>query len=801
MGLTALRRRDAAALVLATVTALAGLTALLVGDVDLGVDLGYDEDGFARVMAVDPESIAASFGFAPGQYILFIGRRDGTYAASRQSPYRDTGAIQPEEASGYLRLVTEIPPDSDIGFISTVSIDPEQEPKAWLGPSLSRTELSSPFEASGVLYIIGAVLGVIGASLVAHGRLGETLAAEGTVAGAALATALMSLPLAYAGIPGSITAGTILPGLGLLPLAWSLADAFPDQPWRSGLKWLAVGLVAVAMGVLLQGITHTDGSTSSARALLLATALVVPTLGASLAGSRTTTARLRLIVLGALPAMAVLTHVGQHPEIGPLLWASLAVVGWQLLPATLRRRLAARMGALRPGMPPVEEQEPAAHESPAIESRRELASLAVGCVTLVLGLTTCCGAGAVIGGALGGAFLAFALHRGLLGRGWARGAIPIGVAVGVPIMALSFNEGGMTMIALRLLLPGLAALPVAHFLAWRHPEEAWRRPLFGISVLLVVVVALLVLGSSYGGPLPDGPYGIVDGGSRLTIYLALGFIALVPGLGSALSAADPTIGSPISRLDLVAIGLTPGAAMTVLAGAYSPTLWILLLWLAAVIAWRRLTIAPLLRLAQRTQRQRDLAVAAVEAERARLAADIHDDALQELSALVRRLDSAGDAEGAELARSVAERLRAITSDLRLPLLDDLGAGPALEWLVGRFRPLTDGELRLERSDPTRPPSGVELAIFRVAQEAIANAVKHGKPPITVRYRVDEAGAVSLSIDDQGPGIAPDAPEVALRAGHLGVANMQQRAEQIGALLDIRRWPGGGTHVALEWRPR
>jgi signal transduction histidine kinase len=228
---------------------------------------------------------------------------------------------------------------------------------------------------------------------------------------------------------------------------------------------------------------------------------------------------------------------------------------------------------------------------------------------------------------------------------------------------------------------------------------------------------------------------------------------------------------------------------------------LLIAWLIGLVAWRRFTIAPLLGLAQRTQRQRDLTVAAVEAERARLAADIHDDALQELSALVRRLDSAGDADGAELARSVAERLRAITSDLRLPLLDDLGAGPALEWLVGRFRPLTDGEVRLERADPTRPPAGVELAVFRVAQEAIANAVKHGRPPITVRYRVDDGGAVSLSVDDQGPGIPPDAPEEALRAGHLGVANMQQRAQQIGALLDIRRWPTGGTHVQLEWRPR
>jgi len=95
---------------------------------------------------------------------------------------------------------------------------------------------------------------------------------------------------------------------------------------------------------------------------------------------------------------------------------------------------------------------------------------------------------------------------------------------------------------------------------------------------------------------------------------------------------------------------------------------------------------------------------------------------------------------------------------------------------------------------------VELAIFRVAQEALANAVKHGSPPIVVRYRSTPSG-ISLAIDDAGPGIADDAPETAEQTGRFGLLNMAQRAEQIGAILDVKRWPGGGTHVALEWRPR
>jgi signal transduction histidine kinase len=107
---------------------------------------------------------------------------------------------------------------------------------------------------------------------------------------------------------------------------------------------------------------------------------------------------------------------------------------------------------------------------------------------------------------------------------------------------------------------------------------------------------------------------------------------------------------------------------------------------------------------------------------------------------------------------------------------------------------------LERAEGERPPADVELAFFRVAQEALANAVKHGQPPIVVRYRASPTGA-SLSVDDAGTGIAPEAREEAASGGHFGLLNMQQRAEQIGAILDVRRWPAGGTHVALEWRAR
>ena len=291
----------------------------------------------------------------------------------------------------------------------------------------------------------------------------------------------------------------------------------------------------------------------------------------------------------------------------------------------------------------------------------------------------------------------------------------------------------------------------------------------------------------------------------LTRWAIVAAIPLLPGLAAAgpidRRSSDDGAPAPASRrllesAEYAVVGATPAIALASDGPPYMP--WPLLAWLMLILLAGRFTIRPLARIATRATLQRDLVVAATEAERARVAADIHDDALQELTLLVHRLDAAGDTEGADIARTVSDRLRAICGDLRLPILDDLGVGPALDWLVLRIERIAGGEVKLERADGTRPPADVELAFFRVAQEALSNAVKHGKPPILVRYATTTAGA-SLSIDDAGPGIDPDATQTTDPTGHFGLLNMQQRAEAIGAILDVRRWPSGGTHVALDWR--
>ncbi len=325
-------------------------------------------------------------------------------------------------------------------------------------------------------------------------------------------------------------------------------------------------------------------------------------------------------------------------------------------------------------------------------------------------------------GALLGIAVGLLVFRDVLGATWARAAIPIGTAVAIPLLALpiQYTGTGYGIAFGGYLLPALGALPIAHALAER------RTPGRGRVAVLSAALAIVALLTVWTVSRFSGNWNYVD--DRLLRYLLVAAIPLVPAVLAALDNGRSTL----ERLEILAVGVTPAAAMTVLPRAYAD-LWPLLAWLALVVIWRRFSIAPLLGLAERTQRQRDLAVAAAEAERARLASDLHDDALQELTLIMRRFDEAGDAIGADMARGVAERLRSICSDLRLPLLKTMGAGAALEWLVDRVQPFADGSVALDRQDNSRPPESVELAVFRVAQEALANAVRHGRTPINVLY--------------------------------------------------------------------
>lgn len=137
----------------------------------------------------------------------------------------------------------------------------------------------------------------------------------------------------------------------------------------------------------------------------------------------------------------------------------------------------------------------------------------------------------------------------------------------------------------------------------------------------------------------------------------------------------------------------------------------------------------------------------------------------------------------------------------LPLhlkVGDCHLEPPIEWLVDRVSERTQMLIQTElQGGGGRPPASVELAVSRIAQEAILNATKHGRGPVIVHYEADPMTAW-LSVNDAGPGISAAAQEQATREGHLGLALMARRAEAIDVRLEVASLQGGGTRADLRW---
>jgi signal transduction histidine kinase len=200
--------------------------------------------------------------------------------------------------------------------------------------------------------------------------------------------------------------------------------------------------------------------------------------------------------------------------------------------------------------------------------------------------------------------------------------------------------------------------------------------------------------------------------------------------------------------------------------------------------------------------RRAAAIKASEGERARLAADLHDVPIQELSAVISRLELVEEAAvERDALRRVASQLRAVTTELRPPVLDDLGLPLAIEALADQYA--REGTaIRVDVADRTRPQEvrdpDVELAIYRVTEEAVRNAVTHADA-----RRVDVTGtiaadAMEIEVRDDGRGLDRGALERARKAGHAGLLAMRQRAEAIGARLSLRSELGAGVSVMIAW---
>ncbi len=210
-------------------------------------------------------------------------------------------------------------------------------------------------------------------------------------------------------------------------------------------------------------------------------------------------------------------------------------------------------------------------------------------------------------------------------------------------------------------------------------------------------------------------------------------------------------------------------------------------------------------------------VRAQEEERARIAADIHDDPLQKLTAVGMRLAmlrrEVGDGsreDVAQLEETVGltiESLRHLLFEVHPPVLDREGLAAALRQylreaaevaeVVGLSSNVVGLSSTVDDLMSAEPPQTTRAICYRIAQEALANVRKHARATEVRVVLESRDGGTLVRIHDDGVGFSPDAvPEV---PSHLGMTEMRERAESAGGWLRVESSPDAGTNVEF-WIP-
>jgi PAS domain S-box-containing protein len=210
------------------------------------------------------------------------------------------------------------------------------------------------------------------------------------------------------------------------------------------------------------------------------------------------------------------------------------------------------------------------------------------------------------------------------------------------------------------------------------------------------------------------------------------------------------------------------------------------------------------------ERQRELhrlagqLLTAQSEERRTIARELHDELGQQLAALRINLQVLAAQQGDEATRQrledslsivqrTIEQVRSRALDLHPAILDDLGLAAALQWLCERQSQRAGVPIRLHEVGPLPAvPPAAALACFRIAQEAINNALRHGEPANVDLTLSFADGALELQVRDDGSGFVP------LEGAHtsLGLVGMRERAEQLGGRLTVQSAHNRGTRVQV-----
>jgi signal transduction histidine kinase len=209
---------------------------------------------------------------------------------------------------------------------------------------------------------------------------------------------------------------------------------------------------------------------------------------------------------------------------------------------------------------------------------------------------------------------------------------------------------------------------------------------------------------------------------------------------------------------------------------------------------------------QERQRLLRTVITAQEDERKRIARELHDETTQSLAVLAMGLESASAAlrgggptprldEVKALAVRTLEEVHRLILDLRPAVLDDLGLFSAVRWYAERYLATRGIAVRCEISElERRLPPEIEIALFRIAQEAMNNIARHAQAESVLIQLAREGHELRIEIEDDGRGFDPAVSKA--DRPHYGLLGIRERAELLGGTAVIDSSPGQGTRLEI-----
>lgn len=230
--------------------------------------------------------------------------------------------------------------------------------------------------------------------------------------------------------------------------------------------------------------------------------------------------------------------------------------------------------------------------------------------------------------------------------------------------------------------------------------------------------------------------------------------------------------------------------------------------LLGMIAAMLVALVLLLRRARRDKRNRQTLEAAArvaidsrESERLRIARELHDGPVQTLNSVRMRLSSSSLMDDADLLAELQETIvevRSIAEDLRPPALGPFGLAVAIESLVSRAAAHHPGVTVLADVEPEREPlpMTIRLSLFRIAQEALTNALNHAHPTVVV-VRFRHEAEIELCVTDNGVGFSAPFERASLgTTGRFGMLGIAERVAILEGQFTVEQGYGGGTQIAV-----